>query len=117
MCHDWRRPVAMHILRSTMPTIYSIFWKCTCDRESSKCGLHFNTDTKKYRIFEKHDGNKCRDILPSVHCAVLVMHGDKDPLVADEHPKYLCRMMPRARWVQTVRHTHDYSQMPVKTRR
>ena len=55
-----------------------------------------------FRLFEKRGGNKCRDILPRIVCPVLVLHGDKDPLVAAEHPKYLCEHLPNARCVRTV---------------
>ncbi|KAK9871156.1 hypothetical protein WA026_011437 [Henosepilachna vigintioctopunctata] len=34
-------------------------------------------------------GNICKSILKDIRCPTLILHGDKDPLVDPEHPKYL----------------------------
>nr|CAD7459404.1 unnamed protein product [Timema tahoe] len=36
-----------------------------------------------------NDGDFCKDALSQIHCPVLVMHGEGDLLVFDEHPHYL----------------------------
>lgn len=37
----------------------------------------------------KNGGNICKDLLPKIQCPTLILHGDKDPMVAPEHPQYL----------------------------
>ncbi|KAJ8985323.1 hypothetical protein NQ317_008353 [Molorchus minor] len=34
-------------------------------------------------------GNICKDCLVNIECPTLILHGDKDPMVAPEHPDYL----------------------------
>lgn len=36
-------------------------------------------------------GNICKDLLPKIRCPTLIIHGDKDPMVAPEHPQYLLK--------------------------
>lgn len=40
-------------------------------------------------MYEKNQGNICKEILNKIKCPTLVLHGDKDPMVASEHPDYL----------------------------
>ncbi|XP_012265443.2 valacyclovir hydrolase [Athalia rosae] len=40
-------------------------------------------------IFEKNDGNICKDLLPKVKCPTLIMHGAKDVMLWKDHPTYL----------------------------
>lgn len=54
--------------------------------------------TKLCRIFEKHNGDKIRSILPRVNCPVLLIHGERDPIVENEQTMYLLRNLPRARF-------------------
>ena len=35
------------------------------------------------------DKNICRELLPKIKCPTLVIHGNKDAMVAPEHPEYL----------------------------
>lgn len=37
----------------------------------------------------KNGGNICKDLLPQIQCQTLILHGDKDSMVASEHPQYL----------------------------
>lgn len=47
-------------------------------------------------IFKK-GGNICKDSLHKVQCPTLILHGDKDPLVASEHPQYLLEHILQSR--------------------
>uniref|UniRef100_A0A8D0CIV9 Biphenyl hydrolase like n=1 Tax=Scleropages formosus TaxID=113540 RepID=A0A8D0CIV9_SCLFO len=38
---------------------------------------------------QRPDGNICRDLLPLISCPTLIIHGEKDPVVPDFHPRYL----------------------------
>ncbi|XP_017785694.1 PREDICTED: valacyclovir hydrolase [Nicrophorus vespilloides] len=37
----------------------------------------------------KRDADICKKMLPKIKCPTYILHGDKDPMVADEHPTYL----------------------------
>ncbi|XP_011878921.1 PREDICTED: valacyclovir hydrolase [Vollenhovia emeryi] len=41
------------------------------------------------RLFEKQNGDLCRQALPKIKCPTLIIHGAKDPVVLSEHPTYL----------------------------
>ncbi|RZC32046.1 valacyclovir hydrolase [Asbolus verrucosus] len=41
------------------------------------------------QIFIKSGGDLCKESLKNITCPTLILHGDKDPMVADEHPEYL----------------------------
>lgn len=36
-----------------------------------------------------NDGNICQEELTKIKCPVLIIHGDKDPMVDPIHPEYL----------------------------
>ncbi|KAJ8960632.1 hypothetical protein NQ318_013924 [Aromia moschata] len=38
---------------------------------------------------QKNGGGICNDRLGKIRCPTLILHGDKDPMVAEEHPDYL----------------------------
>ncbi|XP_044259052.1 valacyclovir hydrolase isoform X2 [Tribolium madens] len=40
-------------------------------------------------MYVKNQGNICKEILGQIKCPTLILHGDKDPMVASEHPSYL----------------------------
>lgn len=40
-------------------------------------------------IMNDRDGNICKDLLHKITCPTLIVHGEKDALVAPEHPQYL----------------------------
>lgn len=37
----------------------------------------------------KNGGDICKGSLLKINCPTLILHGDKDPMVAPEHPDYL----------------------------
>ncbi|KAG5887597.1 hypothetical protein JTB14_025756 [Gonioctena quinquepunctata] len=42
------------------------------------------------KIYEDNDGDICKECLKNIQCPTYILHGDKDPMVAPEHPGYLC---------------------------
>ncbi|XP_078038004.1 serine hydrolase BPHL [Augochlora pura] len=41
------------------------------------------------RIYEKQNGNLCKELLPKIRCPTFLLHGAKDRTVLAEHPIYL----------------------------
>ncbi|XP_050461955.1 valacyclovir hydrolase [Cataglyphis hispanica] len=41
------------------------------------------------RLYEKQNGNLCKQVLSKIKCPTLIIHGGKDPIVLPEHPEYL----------------------------
>ncbi|XP_033338104.2 serine hydrolase BPHL [Megalopta genalis] len=41
------------------------------------------------RIYEKQNGNLCKELLPKIRCPTFLLHGAKDRMVLAEHPLYL----------------------------
>lgn len=41
------------------------------------------------RIYQEKKGNVCNDLLPEIICPTLIIHGDKDVMVAPEHPDFM----------------------------
>lgn len=41
------------------------------------------------KIYKSNGGNLCKQHLPNIKCPTLIVHGNKDPMVAPEHPDYL----------------------------
>ncbi|KAK3929958.1 Valacyclovir hydrolase [Frankliniella fusca] len=41
------------------------------------------------RIYKVDDADICRKEVKLIQCPLLVLHGDKDPMVSGQHPKYL----------------------------
>ena len=50
-------------------------------------------------IMNDRDGNICKDLLPKITCPTLIVHGEKDALVAPEHPQYLKESIKGSRYV------------------
>lgn len=40
-------------------------------------------------IYKNNNGDICKEALTRIVCPTLILHGDKDPMVANEHPFYL----------------------------
>lgn len=40
-------------------------------------------------IYKTQNGDICKKQLPLIKCPTLILHGNKDPMVASEHPNYL----------------------------
>ena len=49
-------------------------------------------------IMNDRDGNICKDLLPRITCPTLIVHGEKDALVAPEHPQYLKESIKGSRY-------------------
>ncbi|CAH1113035.1 unnamed protein product [Psylliodes chrysocephalus] len=45
----------------------------------------------------KNGGDICSNLLKDVNCPTLILHGDKDPMVAPEHPGYLFENIKKAK--------------------
>lgn len=45
----------------------------------------------------KNGGNICKDYLSKIKCPTFILHGDKDPMVAPEHPGYLFDNIQKAK--------------------
>ncbi|XP_026666872.1 uncharacterized protein LOC108633103 [Ceratina calcarata] len=41
------------------------------------------------RIYEKQNGNLCKEMVPKIKCPTLIVQGAKDAMVLPEHPTYL----------------------------
>jgi len=42
-------------------------------------------------MYKNKDGDICKDCLPKITCPTLIIHGNKDAMVAPEHPDYLLK--------------------------
>lgn len=40
-------------------------------------------------VYNRNDGDLCREQVPLIKCRTLILHGEKDPIVPPFHPKYL----------------------------
>lgn len=49
-------------------------------------------------IYKKNNGDLCKDALKEIVCPTLILHGDKDPMVAHEHPIYLTSNIKGAKY-------------------
>lgn len=50
-------------------------------------------------IYKKSNGNLCKEKLPLIKCPTLIVHGNKDPMIATEHPQYLLNNIKGAKYV------------------
>uniref|UniRef100_A0A914XUZ3 AB hydrolase-1 domain-containing protein n=1 Tax=Plectus sambesii TaxID=2011161 RepID=A0A914XUZ3_9BILA len=48
-------------------------------------------------LFERHNGNKCREIVPFVPQPVLILHGKNDIYATQEHPDFFLRTLPNSK--------------------
>ena len=53
-------------------------------------------------IYENNAGDMCNSILPKIECPSLIVQGNKDAMVSDEHPDYLLQNIKNARYVISV---------------
>lgn len=65
---------------------------------------YFRTTWEKWvdafiHIYEVYDGDICRKEVKQIQCPLFVLHGDKDPLVAKEHPDYILDAVPNSRYI------------------
>lgn len=45
----------------------------------------------------KNGGDICNEYLPQINCPTFILHGDKDPMLAPEHPDYLFSHIKKAK--------------------
>ena len=48
-------------------------------------------------MYRKNNGNICAEVLGNITCPTLILHGNKDPMVAAEHPGHLASNIKGAR--------------------
>lgn len=53
----------------------------------------------KLRLYEKQNGNVCKEVLSKIKCPTLIIHGAKDALVFPEHPTYLKQNIANSKFV------------------
>ncbi|KYQ54734.1 Valacyclovir hydrolase [Trachymyrmex zeteki] len=51
------------------------------------------------RLYEKQNGNLCKQVLPKIKCPTLIIHGAKDAMVLPEHPTYLKQNIANSKFV------------------
>ena len=50
-----------------------------------------------YNGLKTSEGDICKDLLPNIICPTLIVHGNKDAIVSDEHPEYLEKHIQNSR--------------------
>ncbi|XP_064598798.1 valacyclovir hydrolase-like [Liolophura sinensis] len=60
-----------------------------------------------HRIKHKNNGNVCRDQLPKIVCPTLIIHGQLDPIVVQEHPDYIHANIRHSRLVNWPKAKHN----------
>lgn len=51
------------------------------------------------RLYEKQDGDLCKQILSKIKCPTLIIHGARDAMVLAEHPTYLKQNIANSKFV------------------
>jgi len=51
------------------------------------------------RLYEKQNGDLCKQALPKIKCPTLIIHGAKDAMVLPEHPVYLKQNIADSKFV------------------
>lgn len=51
------------------------------------------------RLYEKQNGNICKQALSKIKCPTLIIHGAKDAMVLPEHPTYLKQNIADSKFV------------------
>lgn len=59
------------------------------------------------RFYHEKDGNICKELLKDVKCPTLILHGDKDPMVGHEHPKFLLDNIKNSRLINVTEGKHN----------
>jgi len=61
-----------------------------------------------FKMFkETRDGDICKDLLATISCPTLIIHGDKDPMVGDEHPTFLLKSIKRSKLINVTEGKHN----------
>lgn len=50
------------------------------------------------RLYEKQNGDLCKQALSKIKCPTLIIHGNKDAMVLPEHPSYLKQNIANSRF-------------------
>ncbi|KAF5300499.1 hypothetical protein FQA39_LY02298 [Lamprigera yunnana] len=58
-------------------------------------------------IIFKQGGNICEHLLPSIQCPTLILHGNKDTMIAKEHPYILLKKIKNAKLHQFAEGKHN----------
>lgn len=53
------------------------------------------------RLYEKQNGDLCRQALSKIKCPTLIIHGAKDTMILPEHSKYLKQKIANSRFVSS----------------
>lgn len=59
------------------------------------------------RVYKEDGGNLCRELLGEIKCPCLIIHGDKDPMVVDEHPRYLLNNIANSKLINVTEGKHN----------
>jgi len=59
------------------------------------------------RFYCENDGNICRELLTDIACPTLIIHGDKDPMVGDEHPQFLLKNIKNSKLINVTEGKHN----------
>jgi len=59
------------------------------------------------RVYCEREGNICRELLSLIRCPTLVIHGDKDPMVANEHPQFLLNNIKNSKLINVTEGKHN----------
>lgn len=51
------------------------------------------------RLYEKQNGDLCKQVLSKIRCPTLIVHGAKDAMVLAEHPEYLKQNIANSKFV------------------
>lgn len=49
------------------------------------------------KAIHESGGDICKSLLPRIKCPTLIIHGNKDAMVAEEHPQYLLKHISGSR--------------------
>lgn len=52
-------------------------------------------------IYEKNNGDICKNALPNIKCPTLIVHGAKDVMVHKNHPQFLADNIENSKLVST----------------
>jgi len=59
------------------------------------------------RYYCERDGNICRELLADIVCPTLIIHGDKDAMVDDEHPQFLQENIKNSKLINVTEGKHN----------
>lgn len=60
-------------------------------------------------LYQKKNGDLCKDSVTQIKCPTLIIHGNKDVIVDPEHPVYLKDNIPNSQLVFINNYFNDFS--------